>query len=65
MQKQYPVFLVKRKELRDFDMFFGLFVCVCVCVCVFGREKKRREELGREQILEKMCVACFSRQRPL
>ena len=54
MQKQYLVFLVKREESRDFDVFFWSFFGPFL---VFGRErKKRREELGREQILEK-CVS--------
>ena len=42
------------EESRDFDVFFGVFFFLA-----FGREKKCREELGKEQILEKMCVPWF------
>ena len=47
------MFLVKREESRDFDVFSGVFLGIFL---VFGREKKCREELGREKISEKMCV---------
>ena len=47
------MFLVKREESRDFDVFFGVFLGIFL---VFGREKKCREELDREKISEKMCV---------
>ena len=50
------MFLVKRKELRDFDMFFGL--CVCVCACVLHPHPKpqipsvepRKRRLGAKAI---------------
>ena len=42
VQKQNLVFLVRKEESRDFD--------------VFGREGKRREELGKEKISKEMCV---------
>ena len=45
------MFLVKREESRSFDVCFG-------CFLVFGRDKKHREELGREKILEK-CVSLW------
>ena len=54
MEKQYLVFLVKREESRDFDVFFGVFLGLFL---VFRRERKRREELGREQISKKKCVS--------
>ena len=44
------MFLVKREESRDFDVFFGVFLGLFL---VFRRERKRREELGREQISKK------------
>ena len=44
------MFLVKREESRDFDVFFW---CVFGLFLVFGIEKKRREKLGREKISEK------------
>ena len=57
MQKQYLVFLAKREESRDFDLFFRVFLGVFL---VFGREKKKcREQLGRKKILEK-CVFSLS-----
>ena len=48
VQKQNLVFLVRKEESRDFDVFLGFFV--------FGREGKRREELGKEKISKEMCV---------
>ena len=44
------MFLVKKEESRDFDVFSGVFLGFFL---VFGREEKSREELGREQISEK------------
>ena len=43
------MFLVKREESRDFDVFFGVFL-------VFGRERKRREKLGQRENFRKMCA---------
>ena len=34
--------LVKREESRDFDVFFGCFVCVFL---VFGREQKFKKNV--------------------
>ena len=56
MQKQYLVFLVKRKESRDFDVFFGVFLGVFWCL---GERKKQREQLGKRQISDK-CVSSLS-----
>ena len=42
------MFLVRKEESRDFDVFLGFFM--------FGREGKRREELGKEKISKEMCV---------
>ena len=39
------------EESRDFDVFFGVFF-----FWHLEEKKKCREELGKEQILEKMCV---------
>ena len=41
------MFLVKREELRSFDVFFG-------GILVFVREKKRVERLCKKQTSEKM-----------
>ena len=41
------MFLVKREESRDFDVFFGVFLDIFL---VFGRDKKYKEELGREKV---------------
>ena len=42
--------LVRREESISFDVCFGCFLGVFL---VFGREKKRRESLGRREISEK------------
>ena len=46
----YLVFLVEMQESRNFDVFFEVFLGVFL---VFGREKKRRDRLGKREILEK------------
>ena len=38
------------QESRNFDVFFEVFLGVFL---VFGREKKRRDRLGKREILEK------------
>ena len=50
VQNQYLVFLVEMQESRNFDVLFEVFLGVFL---VFGREKKRRESLGRREISEK------------
>ena len=45
------MFLVKREESRDFNVFFG-------CFLVFGREKKRKDQWGKRQVLEKCVFPC-------
>ena len=44
------------QESRNFDVFFGMFLGGFL---VFGREKKRRERLGRREISEK-CMSSLS-----
>ena len=69
------MFLVKREESRNFDMFFGGVLCVFWCL---EERKKRVEKLGSKQISEKcglplskgclgqfIALACFSRRQPL
>ena len=50
--KNNTVCLVKREESRNFDVFFGCFLCVCF-LCL-EEQKMRRKILGREQDSENM-----------
>ena len=71
--KQYPVFLVKMEESRDFDVFFGVFFFWHL------EERKNVERNWEKSKFQKKCVSpglmgawgylqpqvCFSRQRAL
>ena len=61
VKKQYPMFLVKREESRDFDVFFQVFFRFSFFFFSFfldfGREKKCLERLGSKQTSEKMSFA--------
>ena len=58
------MFLVKREELRNLDVFYRDYLCVFL---VLGRDKKNHvEKLVNKQISEKfIALARFSRQQPL
>ena len=72
VKKQYLVFLVKKEESRDFDIFFGVFFGV------WGREKTQREVGQKVNFRKNVFPPCLghtrgylqprarkSRQRPL
>ena len=58
------MFLVKKEELRNLDVFYRDYLCVFL---ELGRDKKKHvEKLVNKQISEKfIALARFSRQQPL
>ena len=52
VQKQYLVFLVKRKDQETLMCFWSVFRYFLV----FGREKTQREKLGIRENFKKMCL---------